>query len=88
MTAFWKLLVTGRAMRQDASIQPEQYLAFAEGLGRLLSDTYGGRECAVYLLLVDDEIELRFHTIRENEPLWLDENLDAYDSPILCWIQE
>ena len=70
------------------SIQPEQYLAFAEGLGRLLSDTYGGRECAVYLLLVDDEIELRFHTIRENEPLWLDENLDAYDCPILCWIQE
>ncbi|MDE7312393.1 MAG: hypothetical protein K2N87_12370 [Eubacterium sp.] len=70
------------------SIPPDQYLALTEGLGRMLSDKYGGRDCAVYLSLMEEEIDLRFHTIRENEVLWLDENLDNYDCPILCWIQE
>ncbi len=41
----------------------------------------------VYISVYDDEIELRFHTYRKNESLWLDENLDKYDTPILYCIQ-
>lgn len=36
----------------------------------------------VYIILNED-IELRFHTYRDDERLWLDENLNKYDTPIL-----
>lgn len=70
------------------SIPPEQYLAFAEGLGRRLSESYGGRECVVYLFVQEDALELRFHTVHNYEQAWLDEDLDSYDCPILCWVQD
>ena len=42
------------------------------------------RKIVVYFSLHDTEVEIRFHTHRPSEADWLMENLDAYDSPVLC----
>lgn len=49
----------------------------------LLSQKYA-KNIVIYLILHDDEIELRFHTYRKEERLWLDKDLNKYNIPILC----
>lgn len=68
------------------SILPKYFLSFANRLSYLLSQKYDVKRIVVYISLCDDEIELRFHTYRHNEGLWLVDDLNKYDKPILCWI--
>ena len=68
------------------SIHSNQFLVLASRLSNMLSQKFNGKEIVVYILLSEKEIELRFHTYRENENLWLDEDLNKYDVPILYWI--
>lgn len=68
------------------SISQSQFVVLASRLSDMLSQKFNGKEIVVYILLCDNEIELRFHTHRENERLWLDKDLNKYDKPILCWV--
>ncbi|MBE5938358.1 MAG: hypothetical protein E7265_10065 [Lachnospiraceae bacterium] len=68
------------------SIPQSQFEVLASRLSDMLSQKFNGKEIVVYILLCDNEIELRFHTHRENERLWLDKDLNKYDNPILCWV--
>ena len=71
---------------EKQKILPKYFSALANRLSHLLSQKYGVKRIVVYISLCDDEIELRFHTYREDERLWLDEDLNKYDNPILCWV--
>ncbi len=64
-------------------VNASELLTLADELSILLYKKYN-KNIVVYISLFDDEIELRFHTFREDERLWLDKNLDKYDIPILC----
>lgn len=44
------------------------------------------RKVVIYIQEFEDSLELRFHSFREHEKLWLSENLDDYDIPIVCYI--
>ncbi len=44
---------------------------------------FDDRGFVVYVYLDDDVFFLRFHTCRENEGLWLSENLEEYENAIL-----
>lgn len=68
------------------SIPQSQFLLLASRLSDMLTHKFNGRKMVVYVSLYDDEIELRFHTYRKNEGLWLNEDLNKYDIPILYWI--
>lgn len=67
-------------------IPPSQFLCFVEDLYMELSQKYVGKRFGIVLSLVDEAVELRFHTYRENEGLWLDRNLNRYENPILYHI--
>ena len=67
-------------------IHPCQFPVLARKLSDMLFQKYNPQKIVVYISLYDDEFELRFHTYREDEKLWLDEDLNKYDKPILCWI--
>ncbi len=67
-------------------ISQSQFEVLASRLGDALSQKFNGKEIVVYISLFDNEIELRFHTYREDEGLWLDKDLNKYDMPILYWI--
>lgn len=68
------------------SIPQSQFGLLARELSDMLSNKFNKKKIVVYILLFDNEIELRFHTHREGEGLWLDKDLNKYDIPILCWI--
>lgn len=68
------------------SISQGQFGVLASRLSDMLSQKFNGKEIVVYILLCDNEIELRFHTYRKCEGLWLDTDLNKYDIPILYWI--
>lgn len=68
-----------------AYISPGQFELLADRLNEMLSEKFN-RKTVIYISLPEDKIELRFHTYRENEGLWLNENLNSYDVPILCRI--
>lgn len=44
------------------------------------------KKVVIYIQELDDVLELRFHFLRENEKLWLSDNLNGYDNPIVCYI--
>ena len=67
-------------------IPPSQFLCFVEDLYLELSQKFVERRFGIVLSLVDEAVELRFHTYRENEGLWLDRNLNRYENPILYHI--
>lgn len=52
-----------------------------------LSQKYSQKKFVVYISVYDEFIELRFHSYREEDGLWLDENLNKYTEPILCIIK-
>lgn len=64
-------------------VNASEILTLADKLSNLLYKKYN-KNIVVCISLFDDEIELRFHTLREDERLWLDKNLDKYDIPIFC----
>ena len=62
-----------------------QYLNLVVKLAGALEKKYD-RKMVVYLSDTNNGfIDLRYHSYREYEGLWLRENLDEYDNPILCW---
>ncbi|WP_405288855.1 hypothetical protein [Methanobrevibacter sp.] len=69
-----------------AEIPVNQFLNFIEIMNFSLSQRYKKRKFVIILWVCDGEIDLRFHTYRKNEGLWLDEDLDQYPNPILYWI--
>ncbi len=71
---------------ERTSISQNQFGVLVSRLGDMLSRKFNGTEIVVYISLYDNEIELRFHTYREDEGLWLDKDLNKYDVPILYWI--
>lgn len=68
------------------SIPQSQFVVLASRLSDMLSQKFNKKKIVVYILLCDNEIELRFHVHRKDEGLWLDKDLNKYDMPILCWI--
>ena len=60
------------------------YLNIATDLNDMLKSKYRNRKFVIYVCVGDDYIEIRFHTYRETEISWLDEDLNKYDQPILC----
>ena len=59
------------------------HMALADVLIDELQRKYSGKKFVVYILDMDEYIAVRFHTYREDEGLWLDEDLNKYDEPIL-----
>lgn len=68
-------------------IPPNQFLYLAEELGTKFSEEYEGRKFGIIISLLDEWVDLRFHTYREAEGLWLDKNLNKYDTPILYRVE-
>lgn len=66
-----------------SEIPVNQFLDFIEKMNFSLSQKYKKRKFVIILWVCDGEIDLRFHTYRKNEGLWLDEDLDSYLNPIL-----
>ena len=64
-------------------IPSNQFLYLAENLHSMLSQKYEGRKFGIVISLYDEAIDLRFHTYRSDEGLWLDKDLNKYDNPIL-----
>ena len=64
-------------------IPSHQFIDLAEILDIKLSQKYEGRKFGIILSVVDEWIDLRFHTYRKDEGLWLDKDLNKYDNPIL-----
>ena len=67
----------------EGEIPRNQILYFVDCLNLELSRKYGERKFEIIISLYDGSVDLRFHTYREKEGLWLDNNLDKYDVPIL-----
>lgn len=66
-------------------INASGFLILADKLSCSLAQKYA-KNIVVYIMMYSDEIELRFHTYREGDKLWLDEDLNKYNIPILCLI--
>lgn len=64
-----------------------QFQKTASYINKMLKNKFGDREFAVYICINDEDIEIRFHTYRENEGLWLTEDFNEYNNPILCLVQ-
>lgn len=67
----------------EKEIPRNQILYFVDCLNLELSRKYRERKFGIIISVYDESIDLRFHTYREEEGLWLDNNLDKYDVPIL-----
>ena len=65
-----------------SELPPDQFLCFADGLNSALSQKYNGRKFGIVITLDSEIIDLRLHTYREKEGLWLDTTLDKYDNTI------
>lgn len=74
-------------LRFDSNIIcPSQFQELANRLNYMLSQKHEGRKMVVYISMYGEDIELRFHTYRENETMWLEQNLEKYDVPVLYCI--
>ena len=60
----------------EGEIPRNQILYFVDCLNLELSRKYGERKFGIIISLYDGSVDLRFHTYREEEGLWLDNNLD------------
>ena len=68
------------------NISANQFLILAEKMYTTLSQKYCGKKFVVIIYVTDEVIDLRFHTYRRNDGIWIDENLNNYDSPVLYWM--
>ncbi|WP_281518730.1 hypothetical protein [Thomasclavelia cocleata] len=68
---------------EKSILSSNQYVTFANMLHEMLKNKYIDKKFVVYICLNDNYIEVRFHTYRENEGFWLNENLNIYRNPIL-----
>ena len=60
-----------------------QFLHLVENLDSMLSQKFEGRKSGILISLHDEMFDLRFHSYRAEEELWLDKDLNKYDNPIL-----
>lgn len=65
------------------AVPVSQLLPFAGELDKALRDHYKGTAFGIILAIEQTGIVLRIHTHRAPEGLWLNENLDQYDTPLL-----
>lgn len=68
-------------------IPSNDFLYFTERLNINLSEKYEGRKFGIIISIIDEKIDLRFHTYREKEGLWLDKDLNKYNNPILYRVE-
>ena len=66
------------------TIHVSQYLELAQKLSEMLAQKFAKRKIVVYIS-VEENLEIRFHTYREEEANWLVDDLNKYDIPILFW---
>ena len=81
-------IMCNEILLQSSDLPAFQYTAFCKKLHDSLQSKFVGKRFVIYLCVKKDFIELRFHTYRENEGLWLNENLNEYNDPILCFLGE
>lgn len=67
-------------------IPSEQFLNFIEIFQAKLLDKFNEKKIGIVISVSDDFVDLRFHIYRKKEGLWLDEDLNNYDNPILYCI--
>ena len=65
-------------------INQSQITAFLVNLEIELSTRFS-RKVAIYFQFIDEFIDLRFHSVRENETMWLSDDLNVYNVPIICY---
>lgn len=51
-----------------------------------LLNMYPNRKFCIIISIDEPDITLRFHTYRKEEEIWISEDLESYDNPILCEI--
>lgn len=68
---------------EKSFIKDNEYQKIAINMHEMLKTKYEGRKFAVYVCVNDDYIEIRFYTYRQEEGLWLDEDLNNYENPVL-----
>lgn len=66
-------------------LSKNQIISFLIEFDRTITAKFS-RKVVIYIQDLEECMELRFHSFREDEKLWLSENLDGYDIPILCYI--
>lgn len=66
-------------------LSKSQIISFLIELDREFATKFS-KKVVIYIQELDDALELRFHSLRENEKLWLSDNLNGYDNPIVCYI--
>lgn len=49
-----------------------------------LLNMYPNRKFCIIISIDEQDITMRFHTYRKEEGMWLSEDLESYDNPILC----
>ena len=60
---------------------------FGDRFYDVLTEKFRGRKFVIYIYAYEEMMVLRFHTYREEDGLWLDEDLNKYSEPILCIIK-
>ncbi len=69
---------------ENRKFESHQYSTFARILHESLKEKYPDKHFLVYLMLDNDYVEIRFHILRNNEEIWISNDLNTYDTPILC----
>ncbi|WP_148347167.1 hypothetical protein [Clostridium butyricum] len=71
----------------DYSDVPLNYIEkFANTLCYELKKKYEGRKFCI-IIIADEKINVRFHTYRKEEGMWLSEDINQYDEPILLLVK-
>ncbi len=45
---------------------------------------FEGSEFVIYLIMKEDSAEIKFHKYRKDDGLWISDEINDYDEPILC----
>lgn len=64
----------------------DQLPYLCELMKKQLETKYHGKSFKVIIILQEEDMQLRFYTVRPDEPAWLDENLDDYQEAILTTV--
>jgi hypothetical protein len=65
-------------------LKTSNILQFLKTMKEKLNNKYVNTEfCLIIYLSEDNDIDFRFHTYRKEEGLWLNENLEKYNGPII-----
>lgn len=68
----------------EREVPINQIINLAKILSARLSQEYQEKKFVIIISVYDETIDLRFHTYREDEKPWLDDDLNKYEAAILC----